>query len=378
MMNQPRRTARHRAACGFSLVELMVSLTLGLFIISGMLTLIARNSDTRGEIEKAGRQIENGRYAVQRLTEDIHHAGFFGEFYDLPAGTVLPTAATDVCSTDLAVLKTDMSFPIQAFTDAATPPSCIDAADFVAGTSVLVLRFASPVLTLAEGWVTANIAATLAPGVIYVQPYVEGVNFATRTSSPSAATLFASSMVSGPAGALVTAPIYRYITRLYFISPCSRPASGQAHCTSAADNGAPIPTLKMVELGSNGTTGTPPLWSNGTAPAFSTTPVAVAEGIERLEFDYGIDTLPATQKDGAADAYSRCAPCTVAQWQDVVSVRISLLARNAERSNGYSDPKTYAMGLAGSASAPSGSLNFKRHLFQAVARLNNLSMRREQ
>lgn len=371
---QSRTTASRASVAGISLVELMIALTLGLLIASGMLTLIAQNSDTRGEIEKAGRQIENGRYAIQRLTEDIHHAGFYGEFFDLPVGTVTPT---DACSTDLTVLKASMSFPVQAFTDAATPPSCIDTADFVAGTTVLVLRFVSPTAALAEGWASADIASTLAPGVVYAQPYVEGVNFATRTSSPTAATLFAGSTVSGPLGALVTAPIYRYITRLYFLSPCSRPATGQAHCTGTADDGFPVPTLKMVELGSNGTSGTAPTWTNGTAPAFSSKPVAVAEGVEQLQFDFGIDSLPAV-RDGAPDAYNRCTSCTAAQWQDVVAVRISALVRNTDRTNGYSDAKSYAMGLVGNVSAPSGSLNFKRHLFQSMARLNNASMRREQ
>lgn len=352
-------TAGRRASRGLSLVELMISLALGLLIISGMLTLLARNSETRGEIEKAGRQVENGRYAIQRLSEDIHHAGFYGEFYDLPAGTSLP----DPCSTDLAVLKTAMSFPIQASTAAAAPPSCIDTADFVVGTNVLVLRFASPVLTLAEGWAIGSLAGTLAAGVVYIQPYVEGVNFATLTSTPPAATVFPGSRVSGPGGALVTAPIYRYITRLYFVSPCSRPMVAGGHCTAAADDGAPIPTLKMVELG-----------SNGTAPAFSASPIAVAEGIERLEFDYGLDS----NADGSPDSYVNCASCTVADWSNVVSVRINLLARNSERSAGFSDAKTYAMGLAGSASAPAGALNFKRHVFQVLARVSNQSMRREE
>src|SRR5215217_8046762 len=102
---QPLLRHRRRLALGLSLVELMVSLALGLLLISGMLTLLARNSETRGEIEKAGRQVENGRYAVQRLSEDIHHAGYYGEFYDLPAGTSLP----DPCDTTLAGIKSAMS-----------------------------------------------------------------------------------------------------------------------------------------------------------------------------------------------------------------------------------------------------------------------------
>jgi type IV pilus assembly protein PilW len=342
---------------GLTLVELMVSLVLGLLIVSGMLTLLARNSETRGEIEKAGRQIENGRFAVQRLTEDIHHAGFYGEYYELPAGTALP----DPCATDPATLKTAMSFPIQARTAATT--TCVGAADIVAGTNVLVLRFASPVATLPEAptITDTSIAAALTPGVVYIQPYVEGVNVVTGASGLTLTSPF-SGRVRGAGGGFVPAPIYRYITRLYFISPCSR-----RPCTAASDDGAPIPTLKMVELG-----------ATGGATAF-TAPIAVAEGIERLELDYGLDTKVAPSPGlGSADSYVSCAPCTVAQWANVVSVRINLLARNAERSAGFADTKVYAMGLTGNVTAPSGSTAFKRHLFQVIARVNNQSMRREQ
>src|SRR4051794_15048984 len=93
--------ASRRHARGLSLVELMVSMTLGLFLVAGMLGLLARNSNTRAELDKAGRQVESGRYTAQRLTEDIHNAGFYGEFYGLPTpGTgSFPTTFPDVCST---------------------------------------------------------------------------------------------------------------------------------------------------------------------------------------------------------------------------------------------------------------------------------------
>lgn len=79
-----------RRSRGLSLIELMVSLTLGLFLIAGMLTLLARNSNTRSELDKAGRQFENGRYAAQRLSEDLHNAGFYGEFFAVPDPTTVP------------------------------------------------------------------------------------------------------------------------------------------------------------------------------------------------------------------------------------------------------------------------------------------------
>ena len=64
---------------GLSLIELMVSITIGLLLVSAMATLIANNSAHRQEVEQASRQIENGRYAMQVLSEDLHHAGYYGE-----------------------------------------------------------------------------------------------------------------------------------------------------------------------------------------------------------------------------------------------------------------------------------------------------------
>ncbi len=42
----------YRGSRGLSLIELMVSLTLGLFLIAGMLTLLARNSNSRAELDR--------------------------------------------------------------------------------------------------------------------------------------------------------------------------------------------------------------------------------------------------------------------------------------------------------------------------------------
>jgi type IV pilus assembly protein PilW len=377
---QARGTAR-----GFSLVELMVSLALGLFLVGGMLTLLAQNSGVRSELDKAGRQVENGRYAVQRLVEDLHHAGYYGEFSDLPTPATpgFPVALPDACDTSLATLKTAMTFPVQAYTAAATPPSCIDAADFVANSNVLVVRFASPDVLVADGPAATAIAG-MSTGVVYLQSNPVGTVFAVAATAATTtpANAFASALMkevdrdplSATLGQLTwRAPIYRYITRLYFISPCSHLAAGQAHCTAAADDGSPVPTLKMVELGSNGTTGLPPTYNNGTAPAFSTTPVAVAEGVERLEFQYGLDA----DGDGAADSYDLCNPCSTAQWITVVTARVNVLARNTEPTPDYTDDKTYDLGLAAAVSPPAGATRYKRHVYQMLARVNNQSMRKE-
>ena len=71
------RRPRHRNR-GFTLVELMVAITLGLFLMIGLISLIVSTVSSRSELDKSARQIENGRYALQLLSEDIQAAGFIG------------------------------------------------------------------------------------------------------------------------------------------------------------------------------------------------------------------------------------------------------------------------------------------------------------
>jgi type IV pilus assembly protein PilW len=71
----PRRAAR-----GFTLAELMIAMAIGLVLLAGLTTLFVRNTNAQGEIEKANRQVENGRYAISVLSEDLANAGYYGEF----------------------------------------------------------------------------------------------------------------------------------------------------------------------------------------------------------------------------------------------------------------------------------------------------------
>jgi type IV pilus assembly protein PilW len=351
------RTLIHRQR-GLTLVELMVSLALGLVLIGAMLTLLARNSHNSMELERSSRQVENGRYALQRLSEDIHHAGYYGDYLGAPAPS---GAAPDPCLTataaNMTALKAAMAWRIQASTALATAPACIDSNDFVVGSNLLVLRFAHPTVVIDHSWTTLPTGFP-ADGKTYFQANVDNVLLATSltsgSNSPSHYTLRALRSTGN-----VSAPVFQYMTRIYFLSPCTRLKAGQAHCTSDADDGNPVPSLKMIELGS---------------VAFSD-PITVSEGIERLEYDYGIDT----NGDGSADNWSRCAgvTCAAAQWADVVAVRVSVLARNAEASAGFTDGKTYSMGLFGDVTPASAVASYKRHAYQGLVRLYNVSMGRE-
>ncbi|HSH53582.1 MAG TPA: prepilin-type N-terminal cleavage/methylation domain-containing protein, partial [Methylotenera sp.] len=64
---------------GFSLVELMVSVAIGLLLLSALATLFVSQSKTRMELDKENRMIDNGRYALDLLSENLSMAGFYGE-----------------------------------------------------------------------------------------------------------------------------------------------------------------------------------------------------------------------------------------------------------------------------------------------------------
>jgi type IV pilus assembly protein PilW len=327
---------------GFTLVELMIGLTLGMLVLTGLITTFVNSSRTRDEVERANQQIESGRYAMQVLSDDLRLAGYLGEFSIGQAGLALPAVLPDPCATDLATLRSALPLHVQGVDNGAAL-ACLGSV--LANTDIVVVRRAS-----------TSVSAAVA-GTPYFQASL--CNNATQLGSPAATDQFRLDTDPAKLDRLrrdcATAAVARqYVTRVYYVDRNNEP-------------GDAIPTLKRAELGSGGFTIVP-----------------IAEGIENLQIEYGIDT----DNDGAPNAvnadpstYNACAGAAcVTHWSNVVSVRIKLLARNSTPSNGYTDTKTYALGLQASGAAnAAGPFNdrYKRHVFQGEVRLNNPAGRRE-
>ena len=251
-----------------------------------------------------------------------------------------------------------MPLAIQAYDGGGSVPTdlsaCLAAADYLANTDILVVRRAST----STKAVAALVAADANQPFIQTTPQEYKLDIGTNSGT------FTLTHPSANNTATVVAPVHRYIVRIYFVSKCNVPASG-ATCTGTTDDGGtPIPTLKMLELGVNPTT--------GAGPAFQK--LAIAEGIEHLQFDFGIDD----SGDGVADRIVMCdgaAPCSATDWSNVVSTQINLVARNTERSPSYADDKTYSLGLNGYTTATNDG--YRRHAYSTFVRLNNIAMRRE-
>ncbi len=322
---------------GLSLAELMISLTIGLFLLLGITTLIVQYSSTRGEMEKSSRQIENGRYAMQILRDDIQLAGYYGEYS--PATGVAVVVPGNPCDTAAATaaqlgwnpVATPPTVPVAIFGYPGglidpTPTTCLT--NYKLNTAVLVVRR------------TETTPTTVADGVSnYLQ-----VSLCQTGATPFA--LATGGFALTKRNCTTSSDLRKYVVRLYYLSTCS---------VCAPSDG--IPTLKMVE--------------NGVA-----TPLV--EGIENMQFDYGVDT---PNGDGSPDVYTAAHAAT--DWQNVMTVRVNLLARNNDPTTGYTDPKTYNLGSVSVGVGTASPFNdpatggYKRHAYSALVRVINPSGRRE-
>ena len=337
-----------RTQRGFTLAELMIAVTLGLMILAGMTTLFVNNSRAQGEIEKANRQVENGRFAVALMSGDLRNAGFYGEFD--PAPLLTPAALPDPCGLSLAELKAALPLHLQGVDNVAVAgaPGCI--ADVRAGTDVLVVRHTRTCVAGDSNCEPASAGGPFFQASLCNNPseldsgdvndhYALGLTTAVLTRHKRDC--------DQSAGSGTLAPIRVYETHIYFVADNDRAGDG-------------IPTLKRAELGIVG-------------GAVRMTVVPLVEGIENLQVEYGVDT----SGDGVADVYvanpgaaAGCAvpACVAGNWRNTMAVKLFILARNLEPSQGYTDTKSYQLGANTVAAAGD---RYKRHVFQAVVNLPN-------
>lgn len=334
---------------GLSLVEFLIAIGLGLMIVAALTLLIAQQSATQAEFEKSSRQIENGRYAMQILSEDVQLAGYYGEFSKV-SEIASPATLPDPCSAVAADFDAALPFAVQGYDSPATTAgliSCIGAAHHKPGTDILVVRRVETETPVSVASAAAGVATQ-----VYVQSGLTtgGIEFTRKVATGATTADFTLTDRKK-----VVSPVRKAVVRIYFVSPCS-----VSPCNSSSDGGNPIPTLKMVELGSTGMGAVTPL----------------VEGIENMQIDYGFDSTG----DGAPDGQFKSDALAVPDWATVMALRIHLLARNNERSPGYEDNKTYTLGYNSAASAQQvtaavGETGFKRRVFSQMVRLVNPSSR---
>jgi len=378
---------------GMSLIELLVSVAIGMLLMLGLVSSFQTSSVSQRELEKAGQMIENGRYAISLIGDDLRHAGFFDYFYDLgtwASTTVLP----DPCETgSTANLKLAMAMPIQGYraADLDTRPdisgtnTCetdvLTSANLQPGSDILIIRRADTAEFTGTPGTSPNDIDYL-PDDVYVQANSRTIDFMFGSASADVPTTSADNNTTAtisryPASdtSAGTAVTRKYHVHVYFVAPCSAGSNTvDTDITGVCQSGDDaVPTLKRLELAGVGGVG-------GTTKMKI---VPLVEGITYFKVEYGIDTTPSATSgitgmsgDGIPDTYVTTP--TVAQWPLVVSSRIYILARAHKGTSGYTDAKTYTLtgsGITAETKTPGGS--FKHHVFSTEVRPLNLAGRRE-
>ena len=304
----------HRCQRGFSLVELMVAMTLGLIILGAVGYLYLGSRQTFRTTDAIARIQENARYALQIVAHDVRMAGYVG-CVNLSAGTTnttaTPTLAPALTAAN-AITGLDTGAGAASFGGIVRP----------AGDAISVMgAFGADVNLLVPVTGTANLKVT-----------VNSLNFAAGdvlvVGSCGSADIFGATTVSASSGIITI-------------------AHGSANNTTPILKGTYDTTALVMKLeqytyfiGTNPSGGRS-LYRN----SLSEGTVEVADNVWDMQILYGVDT----NGDGSADgAYIPAG--SVTNWSQVVSARISLLL--VSQDNVLSTPQTYTF-FGDTSTAPS-------------------------
>ena len=95
MNNAPVKMIRQK---GFSLIELMVAIAIGLLMLALLAVLFSNSSASRMELERVTRLMENARFGIDAVGDDVRHAGYLGPVA-LPSNTAYTTPSPCVTAT---------------------------------------------------------------------------------------------------------------------------------------------------------------------------------------------------------------------------------------------------------------------------------------
>lgn len=313
-MGSPRRGKARREQRGISLVELMVALTLGLLLGAAVVQIFLSSKHAYRMQDAISRLQEGGRFAIDAIARDTRMAGYMGcaSVDQIPVKNNIPAPRpADVVFNPNNIIGGEND---------VTAASTYAAAPYQAAlrTDVLTIRKAS------DGGVklTGNLATDNANIQIIDNPQNFDAGDLLFITDCVTADLFCAGTVSNGSGTVTIphpascnttsklskaygedAEVLAFQSIVYFIRDTGR--------TTPAGN--PIRALWVVSRGVGSGTG-------------ALTAYELVEGVQDMQLQFGVDT----NNDRTADVYRTANNVGAANWERVVSVRVSLLMQSVE------------------------------------------------
>lgn len=336
----PRMTSRRPSRqTGFSLVELMVALALGLMLAAVIGTVFVTGKQTLRTTDALSRIQENARHVFETLSYDVRMAGFTGCAYATQANVLNNSADWD---------KDLFNFPLRGYEEGVDTFPADVAGQTLRGDVFTALRadnqkeyiVASHNPAAAQLHLTANhdlkqgevlVATDCSHAAVFqmtnvnLNDNIDVVVHNTGAGSPGNCTKGLGLPVdcASPQGTS------------YTFAPGSRLLRLSSVAYYLRTNPQGEPALYRQRLSR----------SSGSAVLLAE---EMAEGVENMQVRYGVDTTASA--DGAVDAYVSADQVAVVapgvtlaeKWRRVLSVRVSLLLVSASGSSVTTKPQTYA------------------------------------
>jgi type IV pilus assembly protein PilW len=284
---------------GLSLVELMVAMLISLFLTAGIFTMFSMSSSNVTTTSQFNQLQENGRIALAIMERDLSQLGFTGDITgtDFILGTNTTVSATAVPNDCVGAGANNASFP-------NTQPAHFRRLwGYEAGVSGESFTCITPKNSTDVIQLKRLIGPSIPAANMNASRY-----YAASTSNQI--QIFNGSAVPP---ALPNSRIWEYQHHIYYIED---------------DGGIPVLKRRTLSIG-NGMNNDEQL----------------VEGIENMRILYGFDN----NGDDSADSYMPVQNVTSLMWdnelfQRLVSLRLFLLVRTADKDNSYNNDVTYKLG----------------------------------
>jgi type IV pilus assembly protein PilW len=367
----------HKTQMGIGLIELMISAVISLILISAIVALTVSSSAAYRTQTNHVRVQEQGRFAITLITRDIRMAGYFG---CIQSTTQLFNNLNIGDSGSLY----DTSYPIEGFEQGGSTfePTDANVADLniLPGTDSITIRFSniSKSEELASGsygpssTIKANNTTTdwnFQLGSVVVLNDCDKADVFQVTNNPSSHNLehFASNHAS--AGETTPGNIRTSLggdTAAAYIGSGTVSGESQVSRLYAARY---YVRYRNVNDPSSGIA----LYRNYISQNGNVLSQEIVEGVENLQFLYGVDS----DEDGISNEYKKADSVSSDEWNNIVSVQVGIVVRSSKEYGLLVEQQQSAgteyetMDILGESWALGNSSRYQRDLYTATVYLRN-------
>ena len=260
------------------MIELMVSIAIGLFLIAGIFTVFLNSSQSQKVVEDEVKLIDDARFALETIGYDLKHAGIYGtlnhESYDKVDSASITgfSSVTGQCGGAGSGWVTRVSQPV--FTSNDTNPYSSNCITKYGAGDVLEVRYVNRI----------DNTAPLFNNVLYMSSDSNNAQFFLGSTPPT---------IVSP-----QARNYQAVAKAYYVS----------NYTNSVGDG--VPSLHMVSL----------------QPGPVVTDTILLEGVEDMQLQFG---LVADNSSTSVVTWEH--PTATMDWSRVIAARIWLVMQSKEK-----------------------------------------------